>query len=258
MTALAYLVLFCIIAIGSLIAVSVANERERRTRLIRRKLKDLKRKVDELEELVIEVDLLVESRAIAKIINDEIIDMLQAMIKLDPSATYLHANLGNAEKRSEELSNESQERTLSRLRESDSQIARAQHLLNEAGRVLKHQHAIGNISLEENNLFITQLSWSYLMVDVVSHIAQGHKALNRSDILTAHAFYKRAQQTLSQSAHSDHRRHRMIKELGEILSNRRKSLSTDLMPETHFNPDESDTTTYTPPPPEQDAQAAAK
>ncbi len=247
MTALAYLVLFCVLAMFSLVAVSIANERDRRSRLIRSKLKGLKRKVDELEELVIEVEMMVESRAIAKLINDEIIDMLHAMIKLDTSASYLHASLANAEKRGADLADESLPHTIDRMRESDSKIARGQHFLTEAGRVLKHQHAVGHISLEENNLFLSQLNWAFLMVDVISHIGQGHKAINRSDILSGHAFYKRAQQTLAQSAHSDPRRHRMIKELSEILNNRRKSLSRDLMPETQFNPDESDTTSFTPP-----------
>ena len=77
------------------------------------------------------------------------------------------------------------------------------------------------------------------MVGAISHIGQGHKAAIRGDMLSAHAFYKKAQQLLIQSPHPEPRRRRMIKELGEILSNKRKSLSLDLMPEDFYNPEQT-------------------
>jgi hypothetical protein len=157
----------------------------------------------------------------------------------DESATYLDASYQAAIARSENLADEGQVVTIDRLKGSDAQIARSQRSLEEAAGVIRKQQRSGKISLEEMNIFLSVLSWAHLMVDVISHVAQGHRAINRNDVLSGHAFYKKAQQLLMQSAHSDKRRHRMIKELAEILSNRRRALSEDLMPETRINPEES-------------------
>ncbi len=238
MSSLATLIILCAIAAASLIIASVVNNREVKTKLVRQKLKQLKMRAEELEELVINLDQLVESRAIPKLINDEVIDLVSAMVELDSSARYLEASLINARKRAEELAIEREERSIVRLKESDSQIARTKHMLNEAGVVLRKQHANGRLTIYELETFISELAWTQLMVDVISLIGQGHKATNRHDVLTAHAFYKKAKHILAHAPHPDPRRFRMIKELGEILANKRRALSLDLMPENFYNPGE--------------------
>lgn len=238
MSSSASLIILCAIAIASLVMVSVINQRELKAKHIRQKLKQLKFKVEDLEELVINLDQLVETRTIPKVLNDEIVDIVGAMLEQDKSAHYLEATLTNARNRAEELEENGGHRDICRLKDSDAQIARAQHCLSEAGRLLRAQHASGRITLAEMETFISELSWSHLMVDVVSHIGQGHKATNRGEILTAHAFYKKAQHSLIQSPHPDPRRHRMIKELGEILQSKRRALNLDLMPESFYNPEE--------------------
>lgn len=240
MSALTLLIVCSLVAVGAMITVTYANQREKKARLLRQRLKYLRLRTDDLEELVIELGMLVESKAIAQRVNDEIIDLLNDMLKLDPSATYLSASLANAELRMEQLGDESRDTPLDRLRESDVKIARAQHQLNEASKALRRQQQNGKLSMEEYSLFIFQLSWAHLMVSVISYIGQGHRAMNRGDVLSAHAFYKRAQQTLIQSSHSDPRRHRMIKEISEMLQSKRRFLSTDLMPETQYNPEGAD------------------
>lgn len=238
MSSPATLIILCAIAATSLIIVSVINNREVKTRLVQQKLKQLKMRAEELEELVINLDQLVESRAIAKLINDEVIDLVSAMLELDSSARYLEASLINARKRAVDLSSEREEHSIVRLKESDSQIARAKHMLNEAGVVLRKQHSKGRLTLSELETFISELAWAQLMVDVISHIGQGHKASIRRDVLTAHAFYKKAKHILAHSPHPDPRRHQMIKELNEILANQRRALSLSLMPENYYNPGE--------------------
>ena len=183
MSALAALIILCSLAVASLIAVSVINNREMKNNLVRQKLRQFKRRVEELEELVINLDQLVESRAIPKMVNDEIIELVSTMLELDSSARYLEASLINARKRAEELSDESEERPLMRLRNSDAQIARAKHMLNETGLVLRKQHSQGSLTISELETFIAELAWAQLMVDAISHIAQGHKAANRRDVL---------------------------------------------------------------------------
>ena len=65
----------------------------------------------------------------------------------------------------------------------------------------------------------------------------GHKAYGRQDVLTANAFYKKAQTELMRSGHPDERRHKMIKQMADVLFGRRRSLDKELMPEDEFNPE---------------------
>jgi len=236
MSALFSLFFFIILAAGSLITVSVINTKEKQKRFLRHRLAQMKQQVEELEELVIEVDQLVVSRSIAQSINDEIIEMLEAMIELDHSATYLEASLSSAKDRATHLFDETAERHIDRLKESDAQIAKSQKHLESAAKIVRQQQAKGRIGLQEMNTLIEELSWTHLMIDTVSYTGQGHKAINRHDPLTGHAFYKKAQQVLMQSANPDKRRHKLIRELSEILAGQRKSLSSDIMWENHYNP----------------------
>jgi len=241
MSVFASLILFCALAITSLIAVSWVNEREKRQRILSKKLKQMRQQVGSTEELIIEIEQMVESRAIAKLLNDEIIDMIQAMKASNPESGYLDASQQTAIARTETLNDESIPIALDRVKDSDAQIARAQKSLEEAAAILRRQQAGGKLSFEEMNAFLSELSWSHLMVEVVTHVGQGHKAQRRQDVLSSHAFYKKAQQLLMKSNHPDKRRHRFIKELSEMLANKRTAISVDIMPETHLNPEPSNT-----------------
>lgn len=119
---------------------------------------------------------------------------------------------------------------------SDIAIVKHKHYLTEAGRLVRRHHAIGRLQGEEMESHIRELSWAHLMVDVISHVTQGHKAVNRDDPIVAYGYYRRAQNVLMSTQTPDERRHRLIRELGEILNGKRLALSVDLMPETEFNP----------------------
>lgn len=239
MSAFASLILFVLLAIISLGAVSWVNAREKKRKILTQKLKEMRRHIMNTEELILDVDQMVESRSIAKLINDEIVEMIQAMKAANPETGYLDASYQTAMARAEALADESVPTSLDRLKDSDAQIARSKHVLEEAATILRRQQATGKFSFEEMNAFLSELSWAHLMVDVISHVGQGHKALRRHDVLSAHAFYKKAQQMLMHSAHPDKRRHRFIKELSEMLANKRVAVSEDIMPETHLNPEPS-------------------
>lgn len=258
MSALFSLFFFIVLAAGSLITVSVINTKEKQKRFLRHKLAQMKQQVEELEELVIEVDQLVVSRSIAQLINDEIIEMLEAMIELDESATYLEASLSSARDRSTHLFDETAERHIDRLKESDAQIAKSQKHLENGAKIVRQQQSRGRIGLQEMNNLIEELSWTHLMIDTVSYTGQGHKAINRHDPLTGHAFYKKAQQVLMQSANPDKRRHKLIRELTEILSGQRQSLSSDIMWEDHYNPPEKKAPSEPKKPPTEDISEETK
>lgn len=244
MSSLSLLILLITIALFSLAVVSYINEREKRQKLLRKKLNEIKRKSGELEELVVELDQLVESRAIPRIINEDIIEMLAAAKDSGEDATFLEASYRAAIARHDVLSDEARDKVYDRLKESDKQIARAQKYLKEAGRIIRKQQGYGKISLEEMNAFIGELAWAHLTTEVITYVGQGHKATNRNDVLSAHAFYRKAQQLLANSAHTNPQRHRMIKELSDIMAGKRKAISTDLMPETQYNPGDDGTTSF--------------
>lgn len=250
MSALTSLIIFCALAAFSLIVVSVANEREKRKQVLSKKFKELRQYIHETEELILEIDQLSEDHTVAKLMNNEIIEMILAMKNANPGANYLDASYQTAIARADTLNDSTIEAPLDRLKESDTQIARAQKVIEEAAIALRRQQNAGKISLEDMNQLLIGLNWAHLMVEVVSHIGQGHKAVRRNDILSAHAFYKKAQQMLMQSSHPDKRRHPFIKELSEIMANNRRAISTHIMPESHLNPEEPPTQN-SPPTPEE-------
>lgn len=230
------LIILITLAVFSLIVVSIANERERRRKQRSMQVNALKRRLQTLEEVTIEVDGLLESRAIPRVLNEEVINLVEDMRALTPDAVFLDALLQTAEARAEVLSDESLPSHIDRVRNSDLQIAKAKKQLEETASALRSLRSNNRISVEELNDFLSQLTWATLMVDVLSLVSQAQQASGRSDVLSSHAFYKKAQHTLMKSGHPDPRRHRIIKEITEILSNRRDHLSNDLMPEAQLQP----------------------
>jgi hypothetical protein len=241
MSAFASLILLFFIATVAMAVVAYANYQVAYTKRIKLRLQKYRVRVEELEDVVLALDQLCESRGIPKLVNDEVIETYETMIGLDSKAGYLKAGKANAKMRSDELSNDLAPRQITRLCNSDAQIARLRAYLSEASRIVRKQHGQGKISTTEVQNFTTELEWLYLQVYVISNIAQGHKAYSRQDVLTANAFYKKAQTELMRSGHPDERRHKMIKQLADVLFGRRKSLDKELMPEDEFNPENTET-----------------
>jgi hypothetical protein len=236
MSSLTLLIIFIALAIGSLIVVSLLDEREKRQKVIRQRLQQIKILANDLEETVMAIDNLVETRAIPKLLNEEIIEMLIEIKDAYPQATHLQAAYRSAISRQDRLNDESEIRHLDRLKESDKQIALAQAQLNAAGRIIRKQHSSGKITIYEMNTFISELAWSHLLIEVFTLIGQGHRAINREEDLSGHAFYKKALQLLAKSKHPTPKRQVMITEITEMIEGKRKALSLDLMPETQLNP----------------------
>ncbi len=237
MSAFSSLIVLIIIAILAMSAVAYSNfltEKRKQTSL---RLEKMKIRVEELEDVVLALDSMCERRLLARLVNDEIIEIYEGMIHINPKAVYLNAGLSNAQMRSNELSDESGYRHVSRICKSDAQIARYTAYLTEALAILRKQHAGGKITGHEIQDFVLEIEWLQLQIKVVSNIVQGHKAYTKQDILTANAFYKKAQNELLRSSHPDERRHKMISQLSDVLFGRRKSIDEELMPEAEFNPD---------------------
>ncbi len=230
------LVVLILIAVLALITVSIANHRETRRRLIKVKLKNMKVQLDELEELLTEIDIMLESRAIARRINQHIIRHIEGMLQLDPQTHYLEAALENAEKRAVILADEGQNKAINRVRNSDSRIAKAKRALEEAGKILQAQLARSEIGQAELEAFSQELSWTYLMIDVLSLIAEGHKAV-KTNPTRSYAYYQSAKNILARSKSPDPRRNELLRQVTDLMTRKRSAISEDLMPETDYNPD---------------------
>lgn len=231
MSSISTLILFLALIMVSLLVVSAINQRQTRRRLIARKLLELKRRTTELDELASMIDSVVESPQIAGIVNDEAIDTIHAMLRLDPNSQALQVLLHSMQEKAHEFENLGRSREIYRLRESDAAIARTLYELNETGRILRRRQSAGKLEMAELETYIRDLAWSHLLVGVVSNVGQGQKCLERGDILRAHAFFKKAQQVAIKTSSTDERRHRLIKEATDLMNNRSKMLSQEFMPE---------------------------
>lgn len=221
----------------SLFLVHMVNRREQRQREIRLRQRRMRWRIEALEEVLIGLEEILPNRAIARCINREIERLLQEALELEGGKnTHLKTRIAHVEARAEEMDINQHQPRASRLRESDAQMARSRECLDQAARVLRRQHNQGRLEGEQLGHYLRELSWTKLMVDVVTYVGEGHKALGRGEITSAHAYYKKAQSLLIGSEHPNPQRMGIIRELGEILQGKRQALSPELMPETDYNP----------------------
>lgn len=231
------LVVLCLaLMLFSLITVSLINRLQSRNRLMRQRAQTLRRRITELEELCAAIEPLLESVLIPSLVNAEVIDLIHTVKRLDSSATHLDVHLEQAQMLARDLNNDRRTQPLYRLMPSDAAIAKNKYYLTEAARLVRKRHAQGQLQTAEFDAFLRELIWAHLMVDVISFIGHGHKAIARGEPLVAYSFYRKAQNVLVGASVDDDRRHRFIREIGEILASKRPALSLDLMPESDFNP----------------------
>lgn len=232
-------ILFIFLAAASLAIVSFANRAQTRNRVIRVKTQQLRRRIAELEDMCVAIEPMIETTQVPTLISEEIIDLMNSVKKLDPNARDVDDNLKAVRDRLKKYQTGNRQHSLYRLLTSDAAIARAKYQLNEAGRIVRRHANVGRLNAEEMEEYVEELAWAHLMVDAITHIGHGHRAVSRAEYMNAYNHYRSAQKVLLKSNHSDSRRHRMAREVGEILNNERTCLSTDLMPETEFNPSEN-------------------
>lgn len=223
------IVILVFLMLITLIGVSMLNRMQQRQRLRRLEQRRLRAHVAELTEVVSCLDQTLPNRAIIKHVNDMVIALQHQMLALeDKNREHLESAISKSELYSEELLEPKKRQHVSYQRDSDAQIAKTQLHLNEAMQLIMRVAAQGSINEVELNAYLTELRWAYLMISVMSYIAQGDKSMGISDRFSAMAFYRKAQQLLMESMHPDPRRLQMIKELSEIVDGNRTGLSRDL------------------------------
>lgn len=218
------------------------NYREGQAREINKELEKRKAVYTYLEDLSVEVDQLVETRGIARAINGEVIRILEEMRSFDEKALHIQTAMAAAIARSDHLSDEMNMNVLDRMKDSDSQIARARAVLKKTMQELSKLSGEGHLDSSEARLFATHIKWADLMVQVISYVGQGHQSIKNRDPAKARAFYKKSQHMLLESSLKDSRRQRWIREISDVLNGSRTNISTELMPETQYNPPEPEKT----------------
>lgn len=236
MTDISSIVLFGGLVALALGLIHLSNHQRHRSERVSVKIIELKRRVVELEELIHVVEPLTESLAIPRLINNEIMELISAVRKLNKDDSSLADHLQKARSREEDLSDPTRARKLYRILKSDADIGRAQYLINETARIIQVQRRLNKIDEAKRKILLAELRWAHVMVSVLSLVAQGHKAVTRGDEVRARAYYKNAHHKLITSAVEDERRIRLAKELEEITAGARQIVSPDLMPETDYNP----------------------
>lgn len=225
---MAIFVILLLVTFGALLLVSILNNIQRQQQMRRLQQRRLRLQVEELHEVVACLEQTLPNPAIAKHVNDTIIDLLRDILSLEDKHTeHIEAAIRKAESHSEYLAQPTKIPMVSYQRESDAQIAKTQLLLNEALNLMPHLVTQGKINEAELDTYLRDLHWAILMVSVMSYIGQGDKSMAISDRFSAQAFYRKAQQVLMESMHPDQRRLRLIKELSEMIDGSRESLSRE-------------------------------
>jgi tetratricopeptide (TPR) repeat protein len=223
----------------ALLAVNHVNRRELQQKLIANQAAAIRRRIAELEDLSAAAEPLLESTQIPRVISDEILHQLEALMQLEPDNHYLSTQINSARELSRDLSLEKRVCPLMRALSSDAQVARCKHQLEDIAKVVRRAQLAGRLDPLETDGFMRDLAWAQLMVQVITFVDQGHLCMRQHNPLKAYSYYKHAQQALIASHHPDERRHRLIREVSDLLTNKRRSLSLDLMPEAHNNPPDS-------------------
>lgn len=225
------LLLLLLLLAVSLTTVSIVNQWQTRNRMIQHKIQQIRWRIAELEEVCMGIEPLLESNSIPGLINEEVLDLIESVNKLDSSPDYLTGSLDNAQQLSHQFSQQKRIHPFSRVLPSDASLARHQYFLEEAARLVRRHHALGRLQSTELEAFIQQLAWARLMIKVVTCIAHGHQAQVKNDFSTAYGYYRNAQNLLIVDMNPDDRRQRLIRELSDIMADRRKVISKDLIPE---------------------------
>lgn len=220
------------ITFGALLVVAIINHIQQQQRMRRLQQRRLRLQAEELQEIVACLEHTLPNPAIARLVNDYIIEIFQEILNLESRNTeHIEAAIRKAEAHSELLSRPTHVPTVIYQRDSDAQLAQTLHQLDEALKVFHHLAAHGKMSEAELDVYLGDILWAKLMVSVMSYVAQGEKCMKISDRFSAQAFYRKAQQVLMESMHPDPRRMRLIKELAEMIDGSRESLSRDFKPQ---------------------------
>lgn len=226
------LIILVVLAVFALIIVSAINHAQEKAQMRRIQQRKLRVQADSLFDMVTTLEQTIPNRVIIKHINDEAITLLKRVLAFETRARlHIQNIIYTAQMHSEDLISGKVMLNPSYQKDSDTLINQTQLQITDTGKILHQLCAQGAITEAELHSSLNELVWDFLMVSVISFIAQGHKFMEQDNLLLAHNFYNKAQQLLIESVHANPRRLRMIKELGEIISGSRKKLSWDLMPE---------------------------
>lgn len=227
------IIIFLVVIFISLMCMSAANTRQIRARLIAKKIEELKRKTNDLEEISIALESLTGSTQIATEITKEEKETLEHIMQLAPKNQSFQLHLNNTIERLNMLSNGTTTHPFNRQFSNDAAIAKAQYCLSEAARIIQRRTTLGLIETNRQKKFINDMIWARMMISITSFVAQGYKASRKNNHSKAAAYYKKAMDIAQTTTTYDEKKSELIQELQELAQNKRATLSQHLMPESH-------------------------
>lgn len=231
MNAITGITLFLCLMLLSLLAVSYVNRVQKRDRMIRENVRQIKLAIEGLEESSLVVEPLLESVSIPKLINEEILRLLEAIHELDPHAPFTAVKRESASKTLEQLTTGKRNHPLYRALPSDAAIARAKYHLTATARLIRKLYRKEQLDDTEFETLTAELSWAHMMVEVVSHLNEGHNAIKKDESAIAYGHYLRAQNALIGHHLHDKRRRQLIDEINALAKGQTKKISAELIPE---------------------------
>lgn len=228
MALIIFLTLIIIAALAGLNLLDRIDQKNRRQRL---KIRRLQSYSENLQDIISALAMTIPNQRILIAINEHLIEQLNQASVLDEDINNdaITQALEAAKLRAEQWEDPTKLRATQYHRDSDAQIAQTQMHVKDAIELLPVLASQGKISPQDLEPFLSELQWANLMISVMSFFMQGQKAMSMSDRFTAQAFYRKAQQLLMESLHTDKRRLKMIKELSEIIEGARRTFSYELI-----------------------------
>lgn len=226
-----------ILLILALLTVSRINAIQKQRRRKRLKMRRLQREADNLDEVIRGLEETIPNRVIIRYINDELVDVLEEMAGLsDETNIGVRMALDQARQKTESLIEADTPLYANYRKDNDADIARAHYHLGETAHILKKRCALGKLPEEELRIYLAELTWGDLLIEVQSLIAQGYKARLRGNLPGTFAYYQTAQNKLMESTHPNPKRLKMIREMGELLMGSQEKPGTDLTGENFIPP----------------------
>ncbi len=225
------LLLLTLLALAALVLVAVANNAQLSRRRQRLALGQAWQRITALEKVLECLEQTLGNPVPAREVNEEIIFQLQKIPETPGNSKSLRGALQQARERGVELRNSSVHlQRVNYLRDNDNDVSRTQALLKLAAQVLRTRHQRNQLSAEALDKALQDLDWALLMVSSLSLVSRGQRAQSRGNLLSAKSFYRRAHELVQRSRHPEPRRDTLLRELEELLNDKRAALSPNLMP----------------------------
>lgn len=214
-----------LLTIASLAAVSILAKRQRDALFRYQRGLQYKRTAEHFEDLAIALAGICVSPRVPALLQNIAVKTLERVLRDSPNVPNIAEQVAKARRTLAAIQSNSVAVPLVCL--TPSELSKAQKQVAEGLRILRAEHRSGeqgDISVEDLS---EELQWSWLQLEVRSHMRLAELAEERGDRFGAFSHYKQAQQKLMHSQLREIERTAQLRELAEILSGPGENTPTD-------------------------------